>query len=90
MGVAKNTDAGERVLYTVAGLADLVATRLNAQARILRGLLGRADLKELILQAQNDLMARGDLVMKRRTDGSVPHLELLAQRAISRQKRANA
>ncbi|ANS70483.1 hypothetical protein SLINC_8259 [Streptomyces lincolnensis] len=74
---------GHAVLL-VAGLADVAMTTLGSALGTVRGLLRRSDVTELAAEAEQDLVARGRLVLDRY--GAVPpaHLEVLARHAAAR------
>ncbi|MBU3866745.1 polyprenyl synthetase [Streptomyces sp. 4503] len=75
----------ERAVLLAAGLADLAVTTLSSVLGAARGLLRRADGAELAAQAEHDLLARGRLVLDRRTAAVPPaHLEILARHALAR------
>ncbi|GAA1987505.1 hypothetical protein [Kitasatospora viridis] len=77
-------EGGRDPLYAVAGLADLALDRAGAALRGLRGLLGRSDLAELARDGQDELTARGRLLVQRHAATPEAHLELLARRAAAR------
>ncbi|TVZ84163.1 hypothetical protein FB157_12187 [Streptomyces sp. BK340] len=71
-------------MLLVAGLADLAVTTLDAAVGTVRGLLRRSDAAELAAQAEQDLMARGRLVLDRYAAVPPAHLEILARHALAR------
>ncbi|MFE5119541.1 polyprenyl synthetase [Streptomyces sp. NPDC056669] len=75
----------ERAVLLAAGLADLAVSTLSSVLGAARGLLRRSDGAELAAQAEHDLLARGRLVLDRRTAAVPPaHLEILARHALAR------
>ncbi|UXY17780.1 polyprenyl synthetase [Streptomyces cynarae] len=68
----------------VAGLADLAVSTLGSAVGTVRGLLRRSDAAELAAQAENDLAARGRLVLDRYAAVPPAHLEVLARHALAR------
>ncbi|MFE2103347.1 MULTISPECIES: polyprenyl synthetase [unclassified Streptomyces] len=74
----------EHAVLLVAGLADLAVTTLDAAVGTVRGLLRRSDAAELAAQAEQDLMARGRLVLDRYAAVPPAHLEILARHALAR------
>ncbi|MFE2443551.1 polyprenyl synthetase [Streptomyces melanosporofaciens] len=75
----------ERAVLLAAGLADLAVTTLGSVLGTARGLLRRSDGAELAAEAEHDLLARGRLVLDRRTAAVPPaHLEILARHALAR------
>ncbi|MFC8347239.1 polyprenyl synthetase [Streptomyces sp. NPDC057280] len=73
-----------QALLLVAGLADLAVSTLGSAVGTVRGLLRRSDAAELAAQAEQDLVARGRLVLDRYTAVPPAHLEILAQQALAR------
>ena len=74
----------EQAVLVVAGLADLAVSMAGSAVGTMRGLLRRADAAELAAEAQDDLMARGRLVMERYASPPPAHLEILARHALAR------
>ncbi|MEU1941762.1 polyprenyl synthetase [Streptomyces sp. NPDC020125] len=75
----------ERAVLLAAGLADLAVRTLSSVLGAARGLLRRSDGAELAAEAEHDLLARGRLVLDRRTAAVPPaHLEILARHALAR------
>lgn len=74
---------GQAVLL-VAGLADLAVSTAGSALGALRGLLRRSDAAELAAEAEQDLMARGRLVLDRYATPPPAHLEILAREAMDR------
>lgn len=68
----------------VTGLADLAVGLVGSAVGTVRGLLRRADAAELAAEAQDDLMARGRLVLDRYAAVPPAHLEILARHALAR------
>ncbi len=68
----------------VTGLADLAFGLVGSAVGTMRGLLRRADAAELATEAQDDLMARGRLVLDRYAAAPPAHLEVLARHALAR------
>jgi hypothetical protein len=69
----------------VAGLADLAVTTLGSALGTVRGLLRRSDTAELVAEAEQDLIARGRLVLDQYAAAPPAHLEVLARHAMARQ-----
>lgn len=74
----------ERAALLVAGLADLAVSTIGSAVGTVRGLLRRSDAAELAAEAEQDLMARGRLVLDRYASVPVAHLEILARSALAR------
>ncbi|MEU7469926.1 polyprenyl synthetase [Streptomyces sp. NPDC044984] len=74
----------EQAVLVAAGLADLAMSTLGSAAGAVRGLLRRSDAAELAAQAENDLAARGRLVLDRYATVPPAHLEVLARHALAR------
>ncbi|MGA6158455.1 hypothetical protein ACPEIC_34475 [Stenotrophomonas sp. NPDC087984] len=75
----------ERAVLLAAGLADLAVSTLGSVLGAARELLRRSDGAELAAEAEHDLLARGRLVLDRRTAAVPPaHLEILARHALAR------
>lgn len=75
----------EQALLLAAGLADLAVSALASALGTVRGLLRRSDAAELAAQAEQDLMARGRLVLDRYAAPPPAHLEILARHVLARQ-----
>ncbi|KOG33264.1 hypothetical protein [Streptomyces resistomycificus] len=76
--------AEEQAVLLVAGLADLAVSTLGAALGTVRGLLRRSDTAELAAEAENELLARGRLVLDRYATAPPAHLEILARHALAR------
>ncbi|MBM7167633.1 polyprenyl synthetase [Streptomyces sp. G44] len=74
----------EQAVLVVAGLADLAVSVVGSAVGAVRGLLRRGDAAELAAQAQDDLMARGRLVLDRYAAVPPAQLEILARHALAR------
>jgi hypothetical protein len=74
----------EHAVLLAAGLADLAVSTLGSALGAVRGLLRRSDAAELAAQAEQDLAARGRLVLDRYAAAPPAHLEVLARRAQAR------
>lgn len=84
-GAGRRGRLDERAVLLAAGLADLAVSTLGSVLGTARGLLRRSDAAELAAEAEHDLMARGRLVLDRRTAAVPPaHLEILARHALAR------
>lgn len=90
MGESMTREAGrrggldEQAVLVVAGLTDLAVSTLGSAVGAVRGLLRRSDAAELAAQAENDLAARGRLVLDRYAAVPPAHLEVLARHALAR------
>ncbi|MGI5372536.1 polyprenyl synthetase [Streptomyces iakyrus] len=73
------------VVLLVAGLADLAVSTLGSVLGTVRGLLRRSDTAELVAEAEQDLIARGRLVLDQYAAAPPAHLEVLARHAMARQ-----
>ncbi|MFI8519961.1 polyprenyl synthetase [Streptomyces sp. NPDC085481] len=73
-----------QAVLLAAGLADLAVSTLGSAVGAVRGLLRRSDAAELAAEAQDDLMARGRLVLDRYAAVPPAHLEILARHALAR------
>ncbi|MFF5984167.1 polyprenyl synthetase [Streptomyces olindensis] len=76
--------AGEQAVLLVAGAADLAVSTLGSAVGAVRGLLRRSDAAELAAQAEQDLSARGRLVLDRHAAVPPAHLEILARHVLAR------
>jgi hypothetical protein len=74
----------ERAVLLAAGLADLAVSTVGSVLGTVRGLLRRSDAAELATEAEQDLLARGRLVLDRYATAPPPGLEILAQHAMAR------
>ncbi|MFJ9870115.1 polyprenyl synthetase [Streptomyces sp. NPDC101165] len=74
----------EQAVLLAAGLADLAVSTLDSAVGTVRSLLRRSDATELAAQAEQDLMARGRLVLDRYATVPPAHLEILARHALAR------
>ncbi|MFF5370091.1 polyprenyl synthetase [Streptomyces sp. NPDC013187] len=75
----------QQVVLLVAGLADLAVSTLGSALGTVRGLLRRSDTAELAAEAEQDLIARGRLVLDQYAAAPPAHLEVLARQAMARQ-----
>ncbi|WP_405932941.1 polyprenyl synthetase [Streptomyces sp. NBC_00827] len=73
-----------QTLLVAVGLADLAVSTVGSALGTVRGLLRRSDAAELAAEAENQLVARGRLVLDRYADVPPAHLEILARRALAR------
>ncbi|MCX4976298.1 polyprenyl synthetase [Streptomyces sp. NBC_00620] len=73
-----------QTLLVAVGLADLAVSTVGSALGTVRGLLRRSDAAELAAEAENELVARGRLVLDRYADVPPAHLEILARRALAR------
>ncbi|BDM74638.1 hypothetical protein HEK616_81250 (plasmid) [Streptomyces nigrescens] len=80
----------EQAVLLVAGLADLALSTVGSVVGAVRGLLRRSDAAQLAAEAEQDLRARGRLVVDRYTAVPPAHLEVLAQHVLARQARDGA
>ncbi|MER7621787.1 polyprenyl synthetase [Streptomyces sp. NPDC126503] len=79
----------EQALLVAAGLADLAVSALGTALGTVRGLLRRSDATELAAQAEQDLAARGRLVLDRYAAAPPAHLEVLARHALAARERTS-
>lgn len=70
------------LMYVAAGLADVALAAVHKPLRRLQAQLSRSDLADIAGEGREDLKLRGELAIRRLRPE--PHLELLAQRALSR------
>ncbi|PWI43011.1 polyprenyl synthetase [Streptomyces sp. ICBB 8177] len=84
-GAERGGGLDERAVWLAAGLADLTVSSLGSMMGKVRGLLRRSDTAALVADAEDDLMARGRLVLDRCSAVPPAHLEILAQYALARQ-----
>lgn len=73
-----------QTLLVAVGLADLAVSTVGSALGTVRGLLRRSDATELAAEAENELVARGRLVLDRYAAVPPAHLEILAQRSLAR------
>lgn len=71
-------------MLLVAGLADLAVSTLGSAVGTVRGLVRRSDGVELAAEAENELVARGRLVLDRYAAVPPAHLEILARHVLAR------
>ncbi|MEU6284281.1 polyprenyl synthetase [Streptomyces sp. NPDC047028] len=83
-GVGRRGELDERAVLLVAGVADVAMSALGSALGTVRGLLRRSDAADLAAEAEEDLVARGRIVLDRYTAVPPAHLEVLAQHALSR------
>lgn len=74
----------QRAVLVAAGLADLTLSGLRTAVGGLRGLLRRSDGAELAGEVEQDLAARGRLVLDRYAAAPPAHLEVLARHVEAR------
>lgn len=84
--LAQESSRAEEIVLMAAGLADLVLSRVEKAAAQARDVLGRADLRELAQEGNDDLKKRGELRLRRYGGQGEPHLELLARRVVEREE----
>ena len=70
------------LVYVAAGVADVALTVVQKPLQRLQMQLRRSDLADIAGEGRDDLKIRGELAIRRLRPE--PHLELLAQRALSR------
>ncbi|MFE9769289.1 polyprenyl synthetase [Streptomyces sp. NPDC005808] len=73
-----------QALLLAFGLADLAVSTVGSTLETVRGLLRRSDAAELAAEAENELVARGRLVLDRYAAVPPADLEILARRALAR------
>ncbi|RST17549.1 polyprenyl synthetase [Streptomyces sp. WAC05374] len=74
----------EQAVLLVAGLTDLAVSAVGSALGTVRGLLRRSDAAGLAAEAENELVARGRLVLDRYAAAPPAHLEVLARHALAR------
>ncbi|MFE9812984.1 polyprenyl synthetase [Streptomyces sp. NPDC005548] len=74
----------ERAVLLVAGVADLAVSAVGSAVGTIRGLLRRSDAVDLAAGAEQELAARGRLVLDRYAAAPPAHLEILARHALAR------
>ncbi|GGS19980.1 polyprenyl synthetase [Streptomyces griseoviridis] len=74
----------QHALLLAAGVAGLAVSAAGSVLGTVRGLLRRADTAELVAEAEQDLIARGRLVVDRVTTAPPPQLEVLARHVTAR------
>ncbi|GAA3924244.1 hypothetical protein GCM10022244_37280 [Streptomyces gulbargensis] len=89
MREAERRGLDEQAVLVAAGLADLAVSTLGTALGTVRGLLRRSDATELAAQAEQDLAARGRLVLDRYAAAPPAHLEVLARHALAARERAS-
>ncbi|MFI6151760.1 polyprenyl synthetase [Kitasatospora sp. NPDC051170] len=82
--MARENRPEEQAVLVAAGLVDVAVEALGAAVGGLRGLLGRADKRDLATDVQHDLAARGRLALDRYATLPPAHLEVLAQQVKDR------
>ncbi|MGW7198170.1 polyprenyl synthetase [Streptomyces chryseus] len=83
-GGPRHSDA----VLLAAGMADLAAGALGSVVGGLRGLLRRSDAAGLAGEGQQEIKARGRLVLDRCASGPPAHLEVLARHVTARRRGA--
>lgn len=73
------------MVLLVAGLADVAMSTVGSAFATMRGLLRRSDMAELAAEAEQDLIARGRLVLDQYAAAPPAHLEVLARHVVARQ-----
>ncbi|MDH6108036.1 hypothetical protein P3T36_007652 [Kitasatospora sp. MAP12-15] len=74
-------DRGSDAVRILAGVVDLGLEQAEGLLRLTRGVLGRSDLREVVADGQEDLRARGELLLGRLAPATESHLEAVARRA---------
>ncbi|GAA1189287.1 hypothetical protein GCM10009654_53530 [Streptomyces hebeiensis] len=74
----------QRAVLLAAGLADLAVSTLGSALGGVRQLLRRSDAAELAAEAEQELTARGRLLLDRHAAVPPAHLEVLARHALAR------
>lgn len=87
-GSGRPVDRGADAVQLLAGVVDLGLEQAEGLVRRLRGTLGRSDLHEMVADGQEDLRARGELLLGRLATGSEPHMESVARRSAAYQRAA--
>jgi hypothetical protein len=85
LGAERPKSPQQQVVLLVAGLTDLTVSTLGSAFGTVRGLLRRSDTAELAAEAEQDLIARGRLVLDQYAAAPPAHLEVLARHAVARQ-----
>ena len=80
----------EQAVLLAAGFADLAVSTVGSAVGTMRGLLRRSDAVQLAADAEQELMARGRLVLDRYAAVPPAHLEVLARHVVARQARGGA
>ncbi|MFJ9041193.1 polyprenyl synthetase [Streptomyces sp. NPDC102406] len=83
-GAERRGGVEEHAILLVAGLADLAVSAVGTGLSTVRGLLRRSDTADLAAAAEDDLVARGRLVLDRYAAVPEAHLEILARHARAR------
>jgi signal transduction protein with GAF and PtsI domain len=81
----RNEGLDEQAVLLAVGLADLAVSAFGSAVGTVRGLLRRSDTADLARDAEQDLRARGRLVLDRCANVPPAHLEVLAQHRLARQ-----
>ncbi|MEW2811026.1 polyprenyl synthetase [Streptomyces massasporeus] len=84
-GAERPENPEQQVVLLVAGLAGLAVSTLGSALGTVRGLLRRSDTAELAAEAEQDLIARGRLVLDQYASAPPAHLEVLARQVMVRQ-----
>ncbi|MDH6139894.1 MULTISPECIES: hypothetical protein [Kitasatospora] len=74
-------ERGTEAVQLLAGVIDVGLEQAEGLLRRMRGLLGRSDLHEVAADGQEELRARGELLLGRLAPASESHLEAVARRA---------
>ncbi|MEV5355643.1 polyprenyl synthetase [Streptomyces sp. NPDC093516] len=75
----------QHAVLLVAGLAGLAVSTVGSVLGTVRGLLRRSDTAALAAEAEQDLIARGRLVLDQYATAPPAHLEVLARHVMARQ-----
>ncbi|GAA1152421.1 hypothetical protein F4556_004106 [Kitasatospora gansuensis] len=76
----QHTDRGADAVQLLAGVVDLGLEQAEGLLRRARGVLGRADLHEVVADGQEELRVRGELLLGRLAPASESHMEAVARR----------
>ncbi|MFD9064570.1 hypothetical protein ACFVZ3_23955 [Kitasatospora purpeofusca] len=82
------TDRGAEAVQILAGAVDLGLELVEGLVSRMRGTAGRSDLHDLVTDGQEDLRARGELLLGRLHTGSESHMEAVARRSATYRKAA--
>ncbi|GAA2239597.1 hypothetical protein GCM10010430_21130 [Kitasatospora cystarginea] len=74
-------DRGKEAVQLLAGVIDVGLEQAEGLLRRMRGVLGRSDLREVAADGQEELRARGELLLGRLAPATESHLEGVARRA---------
>jgi hypothetical protein len=84
------TKLAEQAILLAAGVAELALDNAVSAVKGSFRVMRRRDLRELVTESHQDLVARGELALNRHVQTPVPHMELLARYAVAQHRGGDA